>query len=95
MAREKMHTGEGGLLDAAKGLAGRFLGGEGQERWAAAREHFASLGLSGEHLQSLLPKLHEMLADKLPPHVMDQIREHVPGFGQEAAEEAETEEAKE
>jgi hypothetical protein len=37
---------------------------------------------TAEHLKSLLPHLHEMLASRLPPDVMEQIKQHVPGFAQ-------------
>jgi hypothetical protein len=88
---DKMHLTGGGVLAAVKSIAGKFLGGREQDSAAAMEEHFGKAGLSAEHLQSLLPKLHEMVANKLPPQVLDQIREHVPGFG--ATADAETQPA--
>jgi hypothetical protein len=79
-----------GLVDAVKGAAGRVLGGE-QDPAAAIKSHFASIGLSTEHLKSLLPTLHEKLAGKLPPQVLEQIKQHVPGFGQPVEEEVQRE----
>jgi hypothetical protein len=76
----KMQAGTGGLLDVVKNITGKLVGGK-QDARASLESTFASVGLSPEHLKSLLPQLHEMLANKLPPHVMDQIKEHVPGFG--------------
>jgi hypothetical protein len=78
----KMQSTGGGLLDSVKSVAGKLLGGNVQDVAAAAQSHFGGAGLSADHLKSFLPALHEMLAGKLPPHVMNQIREHVPGFGQ-------------
>ena len=73
----------GGLMDTVKNLAGKFFGSQdGSE----PQTHFASAGLSADQLKGLLPKLHEMLEDKLPPHVMDQIKQHIPGFGPAAVE---------
>jgi hypothetical protein len=53
--------------------------------------HFASQVLSADQLKGLLPKLHDMLADKVPPHVLDQIRQHIPGFGPAAEQVEESE----
>jgi hypothetical protein len=54
--------------------------GDEQESAGAIEGQFARIGLTPEHLQSLLPKLHDMLAGKLPPAVLDQIKQHVPSF---------------
>jgi hypothetical protein len=68
------------LLAGLKKLAGQLTGGSQQDPAAALQSHFESLGLSASHLKSLLPKLHAMLSDKLPPQLMEQIRAHMPGF---------------
>jgi hypothetical protein len=73
-----------GLVGALKGIAGKLLGGGGEDPASPLQGHFASAGLSADHLKSFLPKLHEMLADKLPPGVLEQIKAHVPGFGPQA-----------
>lgn len=78
--QEKLQSGGGGLFDTVKSMAGKVLGGSGGDPKAALQDHFAKVGLSADQLQDLLPKLHEMLAGKLPPHVLEQIKEHVPGF---------------
>ena len=83
---KKQWASAGGLLDAVKGMAGKMLGGE-QDSEAAINSHFASVGLSPDHLKSLLPNLHEVLASKLPPQVLEQIKQHVPGFGESVEEE--------
>jgi hypothetical protein len=83
---DKKQWASAGLLDAMKGIAGKVLGGE-QDPQAAIKSHFASVGLSPHHLKSLLPNLHEVLASKLPPQVLEQIKQHVPGFGQGVEEE--------
>jgi hypothetical protein len=75
-------SGSGGLLDTVKGMAGKLWGGNTQDAMASLQAHFGGGGLSPDHLKSFLPALHDMLAAKLPPEVMSQIREHVPGFGQ-------------
>ena len=83
--KNKADSAGGGLMDTMKNMAGKFFGNqEGSE----AQAHFAKAGLSVDQLKSLLPKLHDMLADKVPPHVMEQIKQHLPGFGP-APEEAE------
>jgi hypothetical protein len=82
---DKKQWASGGLLDAVKGVAGKLLGE--QDPLAVIERHFASIGLSSEQVKSLLPKLHEMLANKLPPEVVDQIQEHVPGFAPAVEEE--------
>ena len=83
---DKKQWAGGGLLDAVKGMAGKLLGGE-QGRAAAIENHFASIGLSSEHVKSLLPKLHDMMAQRLPPEVLERIRQHVPEFAPAAVEE--------
>jgi len=95
---EKAESGEcaestgGGLMDTVKNMAGKFFAkGEAGE----AKAHFACAGLSADQLKGLLPKLHDMLADKVPPHVLEQIKQHVPGFGPAAEETEENEEAEE
>jgi hypothetical protein len=84
---DKKQWASEGTLDAIKGMASKLLGGSEQDPNAALSSYFGSIGLSPDRLKSLLPKLHEMLASKLPPEVLDQIRQHVPGFGQEVEEE--------
>jgi uncharacterized protein (DUF2267 family) len=73
-----------GLFDAVKGMAGKFLGGGGQDAVAVLKGRMAEMGMSSDHLQSLLPQLHDMLKDKLPPEVVEQIQEHLPAFGRPA-----------
>ena len=80
-AEKKIGSAGTGLLDAVKSMAGKLMGGAGQDPAAALESHFAGMGLSRDHLQSLLPKLHQMLASKLPPNVLEQIKQHVPQFG--------------
>ena len=41
---------------------------------AAIEGQLAGLGLTPDHLKSLLPKLHELVGDKLPPEVVEQIQ---------------------
>jgi hypothetical protein len=80
---EKMQSTGGGLMDAVKNVAGKLLGGE-QDSTAALHSHFASVGLTPEHLKDLLPQLHEMLSGKVPSGVIEQMKKHIPGFGQPA-----------
>src|SRR5262249_52987012 len=77
--QDKMQPAGGGVLAAVKSIAGKFLGGDDRHPAEAMEHHFDKAGLSPDQLKSLLPKLHGMLATKLPPQVLDQIREHVPG----------------
>jgi hypothetical protein len=84
---DTMVSAGGGVLAAVKSAAGKLLGGE-QDPAAALASRCASAGLTPEHLRSLLPKLHEMLAGKVPPHVLDQIKKHVPAVGAPAEAEA-------
>jgi Protein of unknown function VcgC/VcgE (DUF2780) len=79
---DKKQWASGGLLDAVKGVAGKMFGGGGdeQEPGTSLEGHFARIGLTQDHIQSLLPKLHDMLAGRLPPGVLDQIKQHVPSF---------------
>lgn len=76
--QDKAGSSGGGLMEAVKGMAAKVLG---QQGGTAIQEHFAGAGLSAEQLQSLLPRLHDMLADKIPPQILEQIKQHVPGFG--------------
>jgi hypothetical protein len=80
---EKMQSGQGGLMDAVKNVAGKLFSGE-EDATAALHSHFADLGLTPEHLESLLPQLHKMLSGKVPTDVIEQIKMHLPGFGQSA-----------
>jgi hypothetical protein len=84
---DKMQMTGGSVLAAVKSVAGKVLGA-GQDSAAVLESHFERVGLTPDQLKGLLPKLHGMLADKLPPQVLDQIRKHVPGFG--PADDAET-----
>jgi hypothetical protein len=77
----KLPAGAGSLLNTVKEMAGKLLGGGEADHAAAVEGHFASFGVPPEALKTLLPKLHAMLADKLPPQVLEQIQQHVPGFG--------------
>jgi hypothetical protein len=77
----KMQSTSGGVLDAVKSMAGKLFAGADQGTATAVDPDSESSGLTPEHVKSLLPSLHEMLASKLPPEVINQIREHVPGFG--------------
>jgi hypothetical protein len=76
--QDKAESAGGGLMDAVKGMAGKLFGRQDN---AALQDHFSLAGLSADKLKSLLPQLHDMLAGKIPPHVLDQIKQHVPGFG--------------
>ncbi len=71
-----------GLMNAVKAVAARFGGsGDGQnDRFAAIEGQLAGLGLTPDRLKSLLPQLHDMVRDKLPPDVVQQIQEHFPEF---------------
>jgi hypothetical protein len=77
----KAASAGGGLLDTIKGMAGSLLGKGQADPTTALQSHLAGVGISPEQLKTFLPRLHAMLADKLPAHVMDQIRQHVPAFG--------------
>jgi hypothetical protein len=74
---DKAQSSGGGMFDVIKNMAGKVFGGEDA---AALKSHLSSVGLSTDHLDSLLPKLHDMVASKLPADVLTQIKEHVPGF---------------
>jgi|SRR6516162_9933623 hypothetical protein len=76
--QDKAASADSGFMDTMKNMAGKLFG---RQESAALQEHFASAGLSLAQLQCLLPRLHDMLAGKVPPHVLDQIKQHVPGFG--------------
>jgi len=88
---DKMQLAGSGVLAAVKSIAGKWLGGGEQDSAATMEDHFDKAGVSPEHLKSLLPNLHGMLANKLPPEVLEQIKEHVPGFGPTADAETQTE----
>jgi hypothetical protein len=77
----------GGLLDTMKDMAGKLFGRGDADAEAAVHSHFASAGLSPDQVKNLLPRLHDMLAGKIPPHILDQIKQHVPGFGPPAGRE--------
>jgi hypothetical protein len=83
--QDKAESAGGGFLDALKGIAGKLFGEQGG---AAPPDQSDGAALSADKLRSLMSSLHDMLAGKIPPHVLDQIKQHVPGFGP-AAEHAE------
>jgi hypothetical protein len=83
--QDKAGSAGGGIMDAVMGMAGKLFGGQDA---AGLEKHFASVGLSADQLRSLLPRLHDMLAGKIPPHVLDQIKQHIPGFGPAAEQPA-------
>jgi hypothetical protein len=85
-AQDKIGPGGAGLVEGLKNLAGKLLGGGGPDLGAALQNHLSSAGVSADQLNNFLPKLREMLAGKLPPNVLQQIEEHLPGFS--PAEEA-------
>jgi hypothetical protein len=70
----------GGLLNTVKEMAGKLLGGD-QDAASALKSHFARLGLSDDHLNSLVQKFYEMVKDKLPPDLLARLREHLPTAG--------------
>ena len=77
----KMQSASGGLLDAVKDMAEKLIGGTDEGPSTAVETESESPASASDLRKGLLPKLHEMLANKLPPDVVDQIREHFPGFG--------------
>jgi hypothetical protein len=81
--QDKAGAAGGALVEAVKGMAGKVLARQGT---SSVEDHFAGAGLSADQLRNLLPRLHDMLAGKIPPHVLDQIKQHVPGFGPAAAQ---------
>jgi hypothetical protein len=89
-ALEEKFAGSG-LLNAVKAVASHFGGGSasasgggGDDRLGALEGQLAGLGLTPDHLKSLLPKLHELVGDKLPPEVVEQIRQRFPEFDRAA-----------
>jgi hypothetical protein len=78
-AQEKLASGGAGLLEGVKNMAGKIFGG-GQDPVAALESHLSKAGVSADQLKNFLPKLHEMLASKLPENVLAQIKEHLPEF---------------
>jgi hypothetical protein len=76
--QDKAESAGSGLMDAVKDIAGKLFG---QQTGAVSEDHFAGAGLSADKLRTFLPCLHDMLAGKIPPYVLDQIKQHVPGFG--------------
>jgi hypothetical protein len=79
--QSKMQSTSGSILDTVKSMAGKLIAGADQDTATAVESDSESSGLASDHLKSLLPKLHDMLANKLPAQVIEQIKEHVPGFG--------------
>jgi hypothetical protein len=77
----KMQSAPGGVLAALKSMTGKLIPGADQGASTAVETDSGSPGLPSKDLANLLPQLHEMLANKLPAHVIDQIRGHIPGFG--------------
>jgi hypothetical protein len=71
----------GGLLSTVKEMAAKFLGGSDQDGVSALKSHFANIGLSEEHLNSLVQKFHAMVEGKLPPDLLARLREHLPKPG--------------
>ena len=85
-ALEEKFAGSG-LLNAVKAVAARFGGGGGgggDDRFGALEGQLAGLGLTPDHLKSLLPKLHDLVRDKLPPEVVEQIQQRFPEFDRAA-----------
>jgi hypothetical protein len=72
-----------GLMNAVKAVAARF-GGGGDDRFGALEGQLAGLGLTPDKLKSLLPKLHDLVHDKLPPEVVEQIQQRFPEFDRAA-----------
>src|SRR6516162_4396260 len=76
---DKKQWASAGLIDAVKGMAGKILGGD-QDAATALKSHLESIGLTPDHLKALLPNLHQVLASRIPPQVLEQIKQHVPGL---------------
>jgi hypothetical protein len=76
--QDKAESTGGDLLAIVKGMAGKLLG---RHESTAVQDQVPGTGLSADLLGSLLPQLHDMLAGKIPPQVLDQIKQHLPGFG--------------
>jgi len=77
----KMQSASGGLLDAVKDMAEKLIGGTDEGPSTAVETESESPASASDLRKGLLPKLHEMLAKKLSSDVVDQIQNHVPGFG--------------
>ncbi len=85
-ALEEKFAGSG-LLNAVKAVAAHFGAGNGaggDDRFGAIAGQLAGLGLTPDHLKSLLPKLHDLVRDKLPPEVVEQIQQRFPEFARAA-----------
>jgi hypothetical protein len=82
----KLQSAGGGVLEAVKSMAGKLIAGTEPGASTAVETKPEDAGLASADLQNLLPKLHDMLASKLPAHVIDQIQQHVPGFAPTSSE---------
>src|SRR5271166_4807976 len=76
----QMQDAKGSLFEKMKEATGKLFSGNTQDAAAAMQSHFGNFGLSADHVRSLLPAMSEMPAKRLPPDVLRQIREHVPGL---------------
>jgi hypothetical protein len=76
--QEKVGAEGGGFIEAVKGMAGKILA---RQPGDTPQNPLAGIGLSPDQLQNFLPRLHDMLAEKIPPHVLDEIKTHIPQFG--------------
>jgi Protein of unknown function VcgC/VcgE (DUF2780) len=77
-AQEKATSAGTGLVEGVKNAASKIWSGAAQAPTALAG--LSSAGLSEVQINNLLPKLHELLANKLPANVLAQIQEHLPAL---------------
>jgi uncharacterized protein (DUF2267 family) len=76
--QENAESAGAGLVESVKNVAGKIWSGAKQAPTALAG--LTSAGWSGDQVKNFLPKLHDMLANKLPENVLAQIQEHLPGL---------------
>jgi Protein of unknown function VcgC/VcgE (DUF2780) len=76
----KLPAGAGGIVETVKNLAGKLFGG-GHDATAALQSHLGGLGVNADQLKNLVTKLYDLLANKLPPELLEQIKRYLPGFG--------------
>jgi hypothetical protein len=83
----KLPAGAGGVVETVKNLAGKLFGG-GQDATGALQSHLGGLGVNADQFKSLVTKLYGLLANKLPPELLEQIKRYLPGFGPAVARKA-------
>jgi hypothetical protein len=75
-AADTQQKSGGGVISAVKGAVGKLFGGG--DSIGGLLSKFGQIGMTPEQIQGFIPRATELLKDKLPENVLNQVRDVLP-----------------